>query len=71
MTGVQTCALPILHLREVEKLSQRQIAEKLNIGRKRVRRILGGACSAKPILKKSILDDYVHLIAHWYKSILS
>ena len=57
----------VLHLREVEKLSQRQIAEKLNIGRKRVRRILGGSRSAKPIPKKSILDDYVHLISHWYK----
>jgi len=57
----------VLHLREVEKLSQRQIAEKLNIGRKRVRRILGDSCSANPIPKKSILDEYVHLIAHWYK----
>lgn len=57
----------VLHLRQVEKLSQRQIAEKLNIGRKRVRRILSGSCSAKPIPGKSILDDYIHLIAHWYK----
>ena len=57
----------VLHLRQVEKLSQRQIAEKLNIGRKKVRRILAGSGSAKPMPKKSILDEYVHLIAHWYK----
>lgn len=57
----------VLHLRQVEKLSQRQIAEKLNIGRKQVRRILGGSGSAKSMPKKSILDEYVHLIAHWYK----
>lgn len=57
----------VLHLRQVEKLSQRQIAEKLNIGRKRVRRILNGSGSAKPIPKKSILDEYIQLVAHWYK----
>ena len=57
----------VLHLRQVEKLSQRQIAEKLHIGRKCIRRILNGSGAAKPIPKKSILDDYVHLIAHWYK----
>ena len=57
----------VLHLRQVEKLSQRQIAEKLHIGRKRVRRILNGSGAAKPIPKKSILDDYIHLISHWYK----
>jgi transposase len=57
----------VLHLRQVEKLSQRQIAEKLNIGRKRVRRILNGSGSAKPIPTESILDRYVQLIAHWYK----
>ncbi len=57
----------VLHLQEVGKLSQRQIAEKLNIGRKRIRNILKGASEAKPIIKKMILDEYEHLIAHWYK----
>ena len=57
----------VLHLQEVEKLSQRQIAEKLNIGRKRVRRILSGHNEAKPIPKKMILDEYLQLIVHWYK----
>ncbi|MCK5215843.1 MAG: IS21 family transposase [Candidatus Omnitrophica bacterium] len=57
----------VLHLNQVEKLSQRQIAEKLNIGRKRIRRILNGSKAAKPIPRKSILDDYIHLISYWYK----
>jgi len=57
----------VLHLREVEKLSQRQIAKKLNIGRKRVRRILEGVNEAKPIAKEMILDEYEQLIVHWYK----
>ena len=57
----------VLHLRQVEKLSQRQIACFLGIGRKRVRRILKGSDDAAPIPKKSVLDEYNHLIAHWYK----
>ncbi len=57
----------VLHLAEVEKLSQRQIAKSLGIDRKRVRRILEGAGFAMPLAKKSIMDEYNHLIAHWYK----
>ena len=57
----------VLHLRQVEKLSQRQIAESLGIGRKRVRGIIKGSGEAAPIPRKSILDEYNHLIAHWYK----
>lgn len=57
----------VLYLHQVEKLSQRQIAERLNIGRKRIKRILNGADCAKPVPKKSILDEYVQLVAHWYK----
>ena len=57
----------ILHLRQVEKLTQRQIAKVLGIGRKRVRRILEGAGSAASIPRASILDEYSQLIAHWYK----
>ena len=57
----------VLHLREVEKLSQRQIAEKLDIGRKRVRGILGGLNEARPMARKTILDEYAQLVAHWYK----
>lgn len=56
------------YLRQVEKLSQRQIAKSLGIGRKRVRRILEGAGKiSQAIPKKFILDEYGGLIAHWYK----
>ncbi len=57
----------VLHLRQVEHLSQRQIAKVLGVGRHRVERILKRQDSAKPIPKKSVLDDYIHLIVHWYK----
>jgi len=57
----------VLHLWQIEHLSQRQIAKALGIGRYRVSRILKGTNSAKPIPKKSILDDYTNLIVHWYK----
>jgi transposase len=57
----------ILHLRAVEKLSQRQIAETIGISRKRVRRILGGSIDASSIPKISVLDGYNNLIAQWYK----
>ncbi len=56
-----------LHLRQVEKLSQRQIAEKLGISRKRVRRILDGPLDASSIPKISVLDGYDRLVAQWYK----
>jgi len=58
----------ILHLSEVEKLSQRQIARTLGINRKCVKKILGGInTGAKPIIKKTKIDDYLGLIAQWYK----
>ena len=57
----------VLHLCQVEKLTQRQRAKMLGIGRKRVKRILEGTGSAAAIPRASILDEYNHLIAHWYK----
>lgn len=57
----------VLHLRQVEKLSQRQIAQTLGIGRKRVRRILDGPLEAASIPKVSVLEGYGNLISEWYK----
>ena len=57
----------VLHLTQVEKLSQRQIAKVLSIDRKWIGRILKGETTAPTIPKKSVLDDYVQLIAHWYQ----
>jgi len=57
----------VLHLRQVEKLSQRQIALTLGIGRKRVRRILKEPPGTKGIPNESILDKYANLIIEWYK----
>lgn len=57
----------VLHLRQVEKLSQRQIAETLGISRKRVRRVLDGPLEASSIPKISVLDGYDNLVAQWYK----
>ncbi|MBI5144018.1 MAG: IS21 family transposase [Candidatus Omnitrophica bacterium] len=57
----------VLHLRQVEKLSQRQIAQALGISRKRVRRILDGPLDASSIPKISVLDGYDNLVAEWYK----
>ena len=58
----------VLHLRQVEHLSHRQIADALGIGRKRVRRMLKAATSAPgPLIKRSMLDGYRNLIAEWYQ----
>jgi transposase len=57
----------VLHLRQVEGLSGRQIAHMLGISRKRVQRILEGSHCARALPKISVLDEYVHLIVHWYK----
>jgi transposase len=57
----------VLHLRHVEKLSQRQISEFLGIGRKKVRRILDGPLDASSIPKVSVLDGYDNVVAEWYR----
>lgn len=56
----------VRHLREVEKLSLRQIAGMLGMGRRRVARILT-AIGAKPPRKPSLLEPYRGLIANWYR----
>ena len=55
------------HLRQVEKLSLRQIAGALEIDRKKVRRILKGTELARPAPKPGVLDPFMSLIAQWYK----
>jgi transposase len=58
----------ILHLREVEKLSVRQIGKELAISRHKVTRVLQGAGSATRALPRpGILESYRQLIAEWYK----
>ena len=58
----------VLHLRDVEKLSQRQIALQLGIDRKRVRRILKTSqTETAKVIKKSNLDAFMSLIGEWYR----
>lgn len=58
----------ILHLREVERLSLRQIGKELGIGRKKVSRILRQSnISTKPIARQSIIEPYRALISECYK----
>ncbi len=57
----------VLHLWQVEKLSIRQIAKELRMCRKRIKVIIEGTKDASAIEKKTILDEYTHLIGHWYK----
>lgn len=55
----------VLQLREVEKLSARQIAKVLGMDRRRVIKILKGIAAPAPV-KPCILESYRHLLAHWY-----
>ena len=57
----------VLHLRQVEGLSQRQMAKVLGIDRKRIRRILNDTALVKATVKKGIIDEYSSLILQWYK----
>jgi transposase len=56
-----------LHLRQVEKLSIRQIAGAMGIDRKKITRLLKGVGTAIKIPKKGVLDEYIPLMAQWYK----
>ena len=57
----------VLHLRDVEKLSLRQIARQLDIDRKRVRRILKASqTDTAVVIKKGKLDSFMSLIGQWY-----
>lgn len=57
----------VLQLKQVEGLSQRQIAAVLGIGRKRIRGILESGQKAQSLPRGSCLDEYAQLITHWYQ----
>jgi len=63
----ETRRIEVRRLRDVEHLTQRQIAETLGMGRRTVARILGGETVKKP-RKPSIMAPYERLIAEWYKT---
>jgi len=57
----------VLHLREVEKLSLRQIAKTLKMGHRRVKRILEQqGLQIRSLPNLPLLEPFWHLIAHWY-----
>ena len=63
----ETLKIEVRRLWEVEQLTMRQIAEKLRMGRRTVRRIVLGETAKKPP-KPSIIAPYQRLIAEWYKA---
>jgi hypothetical protein len=60
----ETLLNEVRRLWETEKLSQRQIAEQLGLGRRRVAAFLGGA-DRKP-RAPTVVEPYERLIAEWY-----
>ena len=63
----ETLKIEVRRLWEVERLTQRQIAEKLRMGRRTVTRILRGETAKRP-RKPSIIASYERLIAEWYET---
>ena len=62
----ETRKIEARRLWEVDRLTMRQIAEKLGMGRKTVSRILGGETVRKS-RKPSMIASFERLIAEWYK----
>ena len=62
----ETLRIEVRRLWEVERLTQRQIAEKLRMGRKTVARILSGEKLVRPG-RPALITPYTRLIAEWYK----
>lgn len=56
----------VLYLKDIEGLSFRQIAEKLEISRLRVARLYSGDYGKKSSSKGILLDEYRSLIHHWF-----
>jgi transposase len=63
----ETRRIEVRRLRDVEGLTGRQIAEKLQMGRRTVSRVLSGMTVQKH-KKPSIIAPYQRLIAEWYKA---
>lgn len=61
-----TLKAQVLHLREVEGLSMRQIARQLGVCPKRIRRMLKESQAPALSQKPSIIEPYRHLIEAWY-----
>ncbi len=58
----------VLHLREVEKLSLRQISQIMGINRKKIKKIIeGSGGSTQKLKKRSIVEAYQNLISHWFE----
>ncbi len=55
-----------LHLVQVEKLSGRQILEKLGIGYLRLKHLLNEQYPKNPVPKVSKVAPFRHLLEHWY-----
>ena len=56
----------VRHLYEVERLSQRQVAQKLGISRKRVSRLLHPESLKKPF-RETIFQSFERLVREWYR----
>jgi len=63
----ETLRIEVRRLWEVERLTMRQIAERMRMGRRTITRILGGE-TVKKSRKPSIIAPYERLIAEWYKT---
>jgi transposase len=63
----ETRRIECRRLWEVERLTMRQIAAALGMGRKTISRVLGGQAARKPPTP-SIIAPYERLIAEWYKA---
>ena len=63
----ETRRIEVRRLWEVERLTMRQIAAALGMGRKTISRVLGGQAARKPPTP-SIIAPYERLIAEWYKA---
>lgn len=57
----------VLYLHQVQKLSGRQIAKTLGVGRKLIQRIVSGQVKLAAVAKPEIVSPYQNLITHWYK----